>query len=86
MSNYPQTLELSNGKQVFVQRPLKGRDQLKANKLASEPDEVPFWLLTFVVTLDEKGESPLIYEELMDLDLFDLLTMQNAVLMSPKSV
>jgi len=86
MPKYPQTIELSGGKQVFVQRPLKGRDQLKANKLSSEPDEVTFWLLTLVVTLDEKGDSPLIYEELMDLDLFDLLILQNAILMSPKSV
>jgi hypothetical protein len=57
-------------------RPGKGRDLIAAQRVAKTPDEVAFALISVLATIDG---APIVYEDLLEMDLPDVLKLQEAV-------
>lgn len=69
------TLTLPSGKKALL-KPGKGRDLLKAQRMANDPSEIPYALISILVTVD--GEE-LDVDQVLDMDLSDVLKLQEAV-------
>lgn len=71
----PGTRELTtpSGKVITI-RPGKGRDMINAARKARDTHEVQFALIAELITIDG---TPVVYEELLDMDLVDIMAIQN---------
>lgn len=67
---------LPSGK-TYTVRPGKGRDLLAAQRAAKSPDEIPYALIAQLVEIDGK---PVVYEDVLEMDLPDVLALQQAVM------
>ncbi len=67
---------LTDGRKAIVKRG-KGRLAVKANKLAGSPAEVPLALASLMTTINGQ---PIVYEDLLDMDLADTLAIQSAAM------
>jgi len=65
-------LTLPSGK-TAVFKDGKGRDLLNAQRKAHTPEEIIFALIAEIAQIDEQ---PLIYEDLLEMDLEDVLALQ----------
>lgn len=62
-----------SGKKIVMRRG-KGRDMVNALRKARDTNEVQFALLAELITVDG---NPIIYEDLLDMDLPDVLMIQS---------
>jgi hypothetical protein len=69
------TITLPSGKKAVL-KPGKGRDLLKAQRLANDPSEIPYALVSILATVD--GQE-LDVDQVLDMDLPDVLKLQEAV-------
>ena len=69
------TITLPSGKTAEI-KPGKGKHLLNATRKAKQADEVVFALISELVTLD--GE-PILYEDLLEMDLPDVVALQGEV-------
>lgn len=79
MSNEPRTVSLPSGKKAAV-RPLKGRDLLKAARMAGGSQDnmrLAFGIIAVGAEIDGK---PLVIEDVEELDLGDVTTLMAAVM------
>jgi hypothetical protein len=73
------TISLPSGKQADVRKG-KGRDLMRAHRAVAgnpEPMSVSFALIAEVARI---GGKPLVYEDLLDMDLDDVLTLEAEVM------
>jgi len=68
-------IKLPSGKMAKV-RKAKGRDLLKAQRVAQRQDELSYALLAEITEID--GQR-MVYEDFMDLDLEDILILQEEI-------
>lgn len=64
-----------NGGRTAKVRKAKGKDLLNAQRKINNPDELSYALIAETVELDG---SPLLYEDVMEMDLDDVLILQEA--------
>lgn len=79
IENTGRTITLPSGRKAEVRRG-KGRDLMRAHRVVagnSEPMSVSFALIAEVVRVDEK---PLVYEDVLEMDLDDVLTLEAEVM------
>lgn len=69
------TLTLPSGKIATIENG-KGRDLLQAQMKAKTADEIPYALIAELVEID--GQK-LVYEDILELDLEDVITLQAEV-------
>lgn len=69
------TLTLPSGKIATIENG-KGRDLLQAQMKAKTADEIPYALIAELVEID--GQK-LVYEDILELDLEDVITLQTEV-------
>lgn len=69
------SLTLPSGKIAMIENG-KGRDLLQAQMKAKTADEIPYALIAELVEID--GEK-LVYEDILELDLEDVITLQTEV-------
>jgi hypothetical protein len=69
------TITLSDGREAVL-RPGKGRDLLAAQRKIRDPSELIFALCAELVTV---GSAPLLYEDLLEMPVADVLALQGAV-------
>lgn len=69
------TLTLPSGKTATIENG-KGRDLLQAQMKAKTADEIPYALIAELVEID--GQK-LVYEDILDLNLEDVITLQAEV-------
>ena len=76
MRNELRTIKLPSGKTAAIRRG-RGRDLMRAHRAVvgnPEPMSVTFALIAELVRLDDKA---LVYEDILEMDLDDVLTLEN---------
>lgn len=68
-------IELPSGKKAKI-RQGKGKDLIKAQRAAKSPDEIGMALIAELTTIDDK---PVMFEDLLEMDLADVLRLQQEV-------
>lgn len=71
----PKELTLPSGKIAIIQKG-KGKDLLQAQMKAKTSDEIPYALIAELAEID--GEK-LVYEDILEMDLEDVLALQGEI-------
>jgi len=69
------TIKLPSGKTALIEQG-KGKDLLQAQMKAKTSDEIPYALIAELVEID--GQK-LVYEDILELDLADVITLQGEI-------
>jgi hypothetical protein len=67
------TFTVPSGKKIVMRRG-KGRDMVNAMRKARDTNEIQFALLAELITVEG---NPIIYEDLLDMDLADVMMIQS---------
>lgn len=79
MTQQNQTITLSDGSVATLRRG-KGRDLMDAQAAAGSPGEIIFYLIAMLVTFDGQ---PRAFEEILEMDMVDVATLQEALQKKP---